>query len=216
MNTASSKIRTVALVGHGAAGKTTLAESLLAASGAISSRGSVERGNTLLDFDPLEKEFGHSLHAAMASFQWGGAQVHLIDTPGYPDFMGQAIGALAAGGAPQNATFAVTVVAGLVVVETPAWVPVDVTVVTEDESPPAPPGPSGAAASPHARIRHAAARRREETEERPRERGSKVECMRGAQQGARHLDHAGCDRNRAASRRCNLLQASETMLHPRR
>ena len=96
MNTASSKIRTVALVGHGAAGKTTLAESLLAASGAISSRGSVERGNTLLDFDPLEREFGHSLQAAMASFQWGGAQVHLIDTPGYPDFMGQAIGALAA------------------------------------------------------------------------------------------------------------------------
>ena len=92
----SSKIRTVALVGHGAAGKTTLAESLLAASGAINSRGSVERGNTLLDFDPLEKEFGHSLQSAIASLQWGGAQIHLIDTPGYPDFMGQAIGALAA------------------------------------------------------------------------------------------------------------------------
>ena len=55
MNTASSKIRTVVLVGHGAASKLTLAESLLAASGIISSRGSVERGNTLLDFDPLER-----------------------------------------------------------------------------------------------------------------------------------------------------------------
>ena len=92
----SARIRTVALVGHGAAGKTTLAESLLAASGAISSRGSVEKGSTVCDFDPIEKDFGHSLQSAFASFNWAGAQVHLIDTPGYPDFTGQAIGALAA------------------------------------------------------------------------------------------------------------------------
>jgi small GTP-binding protein len=93
--TPSTSIRTVALVGHGAAGKTTLAESLLAASGAITSRGSVEKGNTICDFDPQEKEFGHSLQTAVASVQWGGAQIHLIDTPGYPDFAGQAIAALA-------------------------------------------------------------------------------------------------------------------------
>jgi elongation factor G len=92
----SAHIRTLALVGHGAAGKTTLAESLLAASGAIKSRGSVEKGNTVCDFDPIEKELGHSLQAALVSFNWGAAQVHLIDTPGYPDFAGQAIGALAA------------------------------------------------------------------------------------------------------------------------
>lgn len=92
----STRIRTVALVGHGAAGKTTLAESLLAATGAIKSRGSVEKGNTVCDFDPLEKELGHSLQAALVSFNWDGAQVHLIDTPGYPDFAGQAIAALAA------------------------------------------------------------------------------------------------------------------------
>jgi len=79
----SARIRTVALVGHGAAGKTTLAESLLAASGAISSRGSVEKGSTVCDFDPIEKDFGHSLQSAFASFNWAGAQVHLIDTPGY-------------------------------------------------------------------------------------------------------------------------------------
>jgi elongation factor G len=94
--TLSAQIRTLALVGHGAAGKTTLAESLLAASGAIVSRGSVEKGNTVCDFDPMEKELGHSLQAALASFKWGGVQVHLIDTPGYPDFAGHAIGALAA------------------------------------------------------------------------------------------------------------------------
>jgi elongation factor G len=92
----SAKIRSVALVGHGAAGKTTLAESLLAASGAIQSRGSVEKGNTVCDFDAIEKELGHSLQSALVSFDWGGTRVHLVDTPGYPDFAGQAIGALAA------------------------------------------------------------------------------------------------------------------------
>ncbi|MGI9134879.1 MAG: GTP-binding protein, partial [Rhodoferax sp.] len=91
----SASIRTVALVGHGAAGKTTLTESLLAATGAIASRGSVEKGNTVSDFDPLEKECGHALQSAIASFSNGGVQVHLIDTPGYPDFAGQAIAALA-------------------------------------------------------------------------------------------------------------------------
>jgi len=93
---ATVNLRTVALVGHGAAGKTSLAETLLAAAGAISSRGSVEKGNTVCDFDPQEKELGHSLSSAMASFNWLDTQVHLIDTPGYPDFAGQSIGALAA------------------------------------------------------------------------------------------------------------------------
>ncbi len=89
-------LRTVALVGHGAAGKTTLAETLLAAAGAIASRGLVEKGNTVCDFDPQEKELGYSLNSAMASFNWLDVQVHMIDTPGYPDFAGPAIGALAA------------------------------------------------------------------------------------------------------------------------
>ena len=92
----SANLRTVALVGHGAAGKTTLAESLLAATGAIATRGMVEKGNTVCDFDPQEKELGHSLNSAMVSFGWLGTQIHLVDTPGYPDFAGQAIGALAA------------------------------------------------------------------------------------------------------------------------
>jgi len=92
----STNLRTVALVGHGAAGKTTLAEALLAAAGAITSRGAVEKGNTVCDFDAQEKELGHSLSAALASFDWQDVRVHLIDTPGYPDFAGQAIGALAA------------------------------------------------------------------------------------------------------------------------
>jgi elongation factor G len=89
-------IRTVALVGHTGAGKTTLAEAMLARAGAIPSAGSVERGNTVCDFDPLEKEYKHSLNSAIVNFAWKNTHIHLIDTPGSPDFMGQAIGALAA------------------------------------------------------------------------------------------------------------------------
>ena len=95
-NNTVNKLRTVALVGHGAAGKTTLAETLLAAAGAITGKGSVEKGNTVCDFDPQEKELGHSINSAAVSFNWLDTRIHLLDTPGYPDFAGQAIGALAA------------------------------------------------------------------------------------------------------------------------
>jgi len=89
-------VRAVALVGHGAAGKTTLAEALLAATGAIKSKGSVEKGSTVCDADPLEKELGHSLATALVSCETKGVRVYLADTPGYPDFAGAALGALAA------------------------------------------------------------------------------------------------------------------------
>lgn len=92
----TTNLRAVALVGHGAAGKTTLAETLLATSGTITARGWVEKGNTVCDFDPQEKELGHSINSAVASLKWLDAQIHIVDTPGYPDFAGQAIGALAA------------------------------------------------------------------------------------------------------------------------
>ncbi len=92
----TESIRTVALVGHTGAGKTTLAEALLAKAGAIPAPGSVERGNTVCDFDPLEKLYKHSLNSAVVNFGWKGTHIHLIDTPGSPDFLGQAIGALAA------------------------------------------------------------------------------------------------------------------------
>jgi elongation factor G len=89
-------VRAVALVGHGASGKTTLAEALLAATGSIKIKGSVEKGSTVCDADPLEKELGHSLATALVNFETAGVRVHLADTPGYPDFAGAAIGALAA------------------------------------------------------------------------------------------------------------------------
>jgi elongation factor G len=89
-------IRTVALVGHGGAGKTTLAEALLQKAGAIVTPGTVERGTTVCDFDPLEKTYQHSLNAAIVHLQHCDTRVHLIDTPGLPDFVGRAIGALPA------------------------------------------------------------------------------------------------------------------------
>jgi elongation factor G len=89
-------IRTVALVGHAGAGKTTLVEALLHQAGAITSPGSVEKGNTVCDFDPLEKTHGHSMNSALVNFPSGDVHVHVIDTPGYPDFVGQSIEALAA------------------------------------------------------------------------------------------------------------------------
>jgi elongation factor G len=93
-NYATEHIRTVALVGQGAAGKTTLAEALLAKAGAIPQPGSVERGTTVSDFDPLEKQYQHSLRSSLLHCEVNGTRIHLIDTPGFPDFIGQSIGAL--------------------------------------------------------------------------------------------------------------------------
>ena len=89
-------IRTLALVGQAAAGKTSLTEALLVAAGAIGSPGSLERGSTVSDFDPLERKVGHSLNSALVHFQHADTRVHCIDTPGYPDFLGQAMTALEA------------------------------------------------------------------------------------------------------------------------
>ena len=90
----TENIRTVALVGDGASGKTTLAEALLVKAGAIQTSGTVERGSTVSDFDPLEKTYQHSLRASLLHLETQGTRVHIVDTPGFPDFIGQAIGAL--------------------------------------------------------------------------------------------------------------------------
>jgi elongation factor G len=90
----TDRLRTVALVGHGAAGKTTLVEQLLVKSKMIGAAGAVEKGSTVCDFDPLEKTAQHSLRSAVVHLDWRDTRIHLIDTPGYPDFVGQAIGAL--------------------------------------------------------------------------------------------------------------------------
>jgi elongation factor G len=90
------KIRTLALVGQAGSGKTSLADALLARTGANAPEGSNEHGNSTCDYLPIEKRLHHSLKLAVASFEAQDTRIHLLDTPGYPDFMGQALPALAA------------------------------------------------------------------------------------------------------------------------
>ncbi len=89
-------IRTLALVGQTASGKTSLAEALLHKAGAIGAPGSLERGTTVSDFDPMERRAQHSLNAALLHLQHHDTRIHLIDTPGYADFVGQSMTALEA------------------------------------------------------------------------------------------------------------------------
>ena len=92
----TESIRNIALVGHGAAGKTTLAESILFHAGKLATPGAVEKGNTVCDFDPQEKAHQHSLDAALVHLDYNDTHINLIDTPGFPDFMGQALAVLPA------------------------------------------------------------------------------------------------------------------------
>ncbi|WP_136419242.1 elongation factor G [Herbaspirillum sp. ST 5-3] len=89
-------IRTIALLGHTACGKTSAAEALLHQAGMISSQGNLERGSTVCDYDPLERKYQHSLSSSVVHLHHRDTRIHLIDTPGYPDFAGQAISALPA------------------------------------------------------------------------------------------------------------------------
>jgi elongation factor G len=93
---AVESIRTLALVGAGGAGKTSLAEALLVAGGAIVTPGTLERGSTVSDFDPIERRMQHSLNAAVLHLTHADTRVHLIDTPGAADFLGQSLPALEA------------------------------------------------------------------------------------------------------------------------
>lgn len=92
----TAAIRTLALTGAAAAGKTTLTEALLAACGAIGAAGSVERGSTVSDHDPLERRVQHSLNASVMHLDHGETRIHIIDTPGAADLLGQALPALEA------------------------------------------------------------------------------------------------------------------------
>jgi elongation factor G len=93
---AAKSIRNIALVGHAGAGKTTLIEELLAISGAIPGPGSVAAGNTVSDFTDREKRAGHSLDISVCHLKHDNALINLVDTPGYPDFIGRALAVLPA------------------------------------------------------------------------------------------------------------------------
>jgi elongation factor G len=85
----TGQLRNVVLLSHQGAGKTSLVESMLLASGAINRAGQVEDGNTVADFDDEEIERGLSLSLAVAPVEWSGHKINLLDTPGTFDFVGE-------------------------------------------------------------------------------------------------------------------------------
>jgi small GTP-binding protein len=93
---AAEAVRNIALVGHAHSGKTTLTETLLALAGSIREPGSVENGNTVSDFTDQEKRAGHSLEVSVCHLEHDGARINLLDTPGYPDFVGKTLAVLPA------------------------------------------------------------------------------------------------------------------------
>ena len=95
-NYSTDVLRNIALVGHSGSGKTTLIEALLHRAGVIGAPGDVTRGSTVCDFSSLEKTYGHSLSSSVVSFDHGRLHLNLVDTPGMPDFIGQALAALPA------------------------------------------------------------------------------------------------------------------------
>ena len=88
-------IRNIVLLGHGGSGKTTLAEAMLFAAKVTTRLGSVDEGTSNLDYSDIERERHHSVDPSIAYLDHEGKTLNVIDAPGYPDFIGGAIGALA-------------------------------------------------------------------------------------------------------------------------
>jgi len=115
---AADQIRNVALVGHRGTGKTSLFEALLFEAEAINRLGSVVDGSTVSDADEDEQARQMSISAALASFEWEGRKINLIDTPGDSSFVADALGALRVS---ESAVFVVNAVMGVEVTTTRLW-----------------------------------------------------------------------------------------------
>ncbi len=111
-------IRNIAICGHGSAGKTTLVDQLLVEAGAVKGNPSVDAGTSVCDFDEEEKHHKHSIEAALVHLDHSGRHFNLLDTPGYPDLVGQMIGALRA---VETALIAVDAHSGIKVNTRRAW-----------------------------------------------------------------------------------------------
>jgi elongation factor G len=118
MHKPADRIRNVALVGHRGSGKTSLHEALLFQAGAVNRLGSVVDGTTVSDADPDEKARQMSISAALSSFEWQERKVNLLDTPGDPSFIADALGALRVC---ESAVFVVNAVMGVEVHTTRLW-----------------------------------------------------------------------------------------------
>ena len=111
-------IRNIVVCGHGSAGKTSLVDQLLIRSGAVNANPSVDAGTSICDFDEEEKHHKHSVEASVVHFDHGGKHFNLVDTPGYPDLVGQVVGALRAA---ETALIAIDAHAGIKVNTRRAW-----------------------------------------------------------------------------------------------
>ena len=118
MHKRADRIRNVALVGHRGSGKTSLHEALLFQAGAINRLGSVVEGTTVSDSDPDERARQMSIGATLSSFEWQDRRINLLDTPGDPSFVADALGALRVC---ESAVFVVNAVMGVEVSTTRLW-----------------------------------------------------------------------------------------------
>jgi elongation factor G len=118
MHKLADRIRNVALVGHRGSGKTSLNEALLFQAGAISRLGSVADGTTVSDSDSDEQARAMSIGASLSSFEWQERKINLIDTPGDPSFVADALGALRVC---ESAVFVINAVMGVEVSTTRLW-----------------------------------------------------------------------------------------------
>jgi elongation factor G len=114
----TENIRNVVLVGHGGAGKTSLAEALLFRSGATTRLGKINEGNTVCDFDEEEIRKGISISTALAPIEWDDHKINILDAPGYADFIGELRAAMRVA---DLAVFVVSGVEGLEVQTQMAW-----------------------------------------------------------------------------------------------
>nr|MCU0871209.1 GTP-binding protein [Pirellulaceae bacterium] len=87
-------IRNIAVCGHGSSGKTTLVDKLLVKTGTVNANPSVDEGSSICDFDPEEKYHKYTIEAKLVHLNHAGKQFRVLDTPGYPDYIGQTICAL--------------------------------------------------------------------------------------------------------------------------
>ncbi|HLH65438.1 MAG TPA: elongation factor G [Solirubrobacteraceae bacterium] len=118
MHKAADRIRNVALVGHRGSGKTSLNEALLFCAGVVNRLGTVLDGTTVSDSDPDEKARGMSISLSLSSFEWQERKVNLIDCPGDPSFVADALGALRVC---ESAIFVVNAVMGVEVQTNRLW-----------------------------------------------------------------------------------------------
>lgn len=93
-NYAADRLRNVALISHGGAGKTSLIEAVLYTTGGSDRLGRIEEGNTVSDYDPDEIKRKITIDTSIVPCEWSGCKINLVDTPGYPDFIGEVLGAL--------------------------------------------------------------------------------------------------------------------------